>query len=911
MGIVIKSIGPKTGAGTGSISGDVLTVTAISSGSLDKGQNVSIAGTANAAKIIERLTGLGGTGTYRLDAALTVGSASFTAARDFAALSNWATALPASTVADGNTQVAEIYNDGEYVLTTPWLSIAEGRVITSPECCLIVRPAAGHGFNRHADRLTNRLAYDPSKGVAVNINAAVSAFPTFVDNLIIEGIQFNCNTSSGTSNSSLQGANSVLRNCLIDIFLSNASHIGFQARSNARAENVLLIVRGNNAVNAAMSGYRGAKFINCTVVRPSNYTVGGRAFGGDLAGTVEITNCLTFGFSTHAAGFNTAVITGSNNMTSAASSVIPGDFVGAVAADNFIVPANTGNLGDFRLKTGAPAINKGIANALTEFDILGTYRRTPDIGAYEAPEPADAILLIGPDSGDSQTIAEFTISKNGAYGSDISVTISDGSNGSFIPAATATIPATAQSVTIRYAPGSAGAKQITVTNNAGLTNPAVKTYTVTAPLPSGQVTSQPAPNGQQLVISFSTTGSPTSGTARLDPDPTDPAGAVEVDGEIILTSGGGTATFENISAGKYIFVGRVTNSGGTANITGAQPVTILGLDGGGTPIEGNNGDPDTPVVTFIVISPDNVTITDGSAVQFMATVFGENDPPLDVTWTASIGGIDETGLFTPPTATSPPQTAQIRATSVFDPSRYGTAVATILVQPQIPTVTGVTVSPASITIAGGEMLQLEAVVNGENNPSQNVTWSATAGSITSDGIFTAPMTNQTQQVITVTATSVVDPSKSGVSSITVPAMVAPVVTGVVVAPEGANLISFSTLQFSAVVVGENSPPQSVTWSSNDGDITQSGLFTAPDVDEEQDVIVTATSTFDQSKSDSVIVTITPLPDVVYELEAESPSVIERTGTGGRVRIVLTFVDTPAPAGRTVNIGGASTTITSN
>lgn len=863
MGIVIKSVGPRTGAGSGSISGNVLTVTAISSGSLDVGQNISIAGTTNAATITEKLTGTGGTGTYRLSTSLSVGSASFTAARDYASISAWRDALPVDLVADGNAQVAEVYNDGEYVISSgSWLSIAEGSIVTSAECCLVVRPAADHGFNRHADRLTSRMTYDPSKGVAVNVTTSSPVCAVYVDNFTIEGIQLRSATSSGSSGNGVQGTNSVIRNCIFSGNLSNVAHTAFQLRYGARAENTLFILRGNIAANNFIGGYRGAKLANCTVVRPSNYTVGGRAIGSDLAGTLEVINCLTSGFSSHVGVFNGATVSGSNNMTSSASSIIAGDIVSAVPTDVFVNPSNTESLDDFRLKSNSPAINKGKANVLTEFDILGTYRRTPDIGAYEAPEPADALLLIGPDGGDTQTLAEFTITKNGAYGSDISVTISDGSNGNFIPAATATIPAAAQSVTIRYAPGSAGAKQITVTNNAGLTNPAAKTYTVTVPLPSGQVTSQPAPNGQQMVISFSTTGSPTSGTARLNPDPADPAGAVELDGVVSLTNGGGTATFENIPAGNYIPRITITNSGGTANVTGAQPVKILGLDGGGTVSNGEDETPDTPTVTFIVISPDQATSTNGATVQLTATVFGQNDPPTDVTWTASIGTIDSNGLFTPPAATGTAQTAQVRATSVFDPTRYGTAVVTVAAQAQGPTVSEVTIEPDSGDLTGGATLQFTATVEGANNPSQAVTWSATAGTITSGGLFTAPAATLVVQNITVTATSVLDPTKSAAAALTVAATVLPIVTGVTVSPSTATVAGGATLQLAAAVFGLNSPSQNVTWSASAGSISALGLFTAPAATQvDRTIAITATSVQDSTKSGSASVLI---PAIVFE-----------------------------------------------
>lgn len=50
--------------------------------------------------------------------------------------------------------------------------------------------------------------------------------------------------------------------------------------------------------------------------------------------------------------------------------------------------------------------------------------------------------------------------------------------------------------------------------------------------------------------------------------------------------------------------------------------------------------------------------------------------------------------------------------------------------------------------------------------------------------------------------------------------------------------------------------------------------------------------------------------IVYELQAVEPSYIYRYCTSNRLRLVLNFTDAPAPRGRTIVMGGASTTITS-
>jgi uncharacterized protein YjdB len=86
-----------------------------------------------------------------------------------------------------------------------------------------------------------------------------------------------------------------------------------------------------------------------------------------------------------------------------------------------------------------------------------------------------------------------------------------------------------------------------------------------------------------------------------------------------------------------------------------------------------------------------------------------------------------------------------------------------------PTVTGVTVSPSTANVAGSANQTFTATVTGTNSPSQSVTWSASAGSITSGGVFTAPAATGSTQTITVTATSVQDGATTGTATVTVAA----------------------------------------------------------------------------------------------------------------------------------------------
>lgn len=228
----------------------------------------------------------------------------------------------------------------------------------------------------------------------------------------------------------------------------------------------------------------------------------------------------------------------------------------------------------------------------------------------------------------------------------------------------------------------------------------------------------------------------------------------------------------------------------------------------------------------------------------------------------------------------------------------------------VATVTGVTVSPATATGS----TTFSATVQGTNSPSQSVTWSASAGSITSGGVFTAPAATGSVQSITITATSVLDNTKSGTATVTIAAASA-TVTSVVVSPSSVSMNGGATQQFNSTVNGSNSPPQTVTWSASIGSITSSGLYTAPAATQgAQTATITATSTFNTQRSGTASVTIAALPvdpeiPEVQELLALAPSVIKRTSSSEALRLILNFIDTPAPPERTIVLGGRSRTIT--
>ena len=89
-----------------------------------------------------------------------------------------------------------------------------------------------------------------------------------------------------------------------------------------------------------------------------------------------------------------------------------------------------------------------------------------------------------------------------------------------------------------------------------------------------------------------------------------------------------------------------------------------------------------------------------------------------------------------------------------------------------PTVTSVTVDPATDTVAKGAQATFTATVEGTGLVEKLVTWSVTGGASTNtkidaDGILTVGA-DETAASLTVTATSVANNTKTGTATVTVP-----------------------------------------------------------------------------------------------------------------------------------------------
>jgi hypothetical protein len=246
----------------------------------------------------------------------------------------------------------------------------------------------------------------------------------------------------------------------------------------------------------------------------------------------------------------------------------------------------------------------------------------------------------------------------------------------------------------------------------------------------------------------------------------------------------------------------------------------------------------------VAVEPGDAQVVPGGTVRFGAAVTGSAD--TTVAWTVdepSGGSVDATGLYTAPGSTG---TFHVRATARADAAAQGVASVTVTPTPTI----AVAVTPRTPTVTTGGTIAFSATVTGTAN--QGVTWAvqeaAGCGSITAGGTYTAPGAAATCHVV---ATSVADPTKSDVATITV-AVPQPVT--VAVSPATASVDGCRTVSFTATVTGTTD--RRVTWSVQEaasGTISSSGVYTAPNGVGTAHVV--ATSMADPTKSATALVTV--------------------------------------------------------
>jgi hypothetical protein len=177
----------------------------------------------------------------------------------------------------------------------------------------------------------------------------------------------------------------------------------------------------------------------------------------------------------------------------------------------------------------------------------------------------------------------------------------------------------------------------------------------------------------------------------------------------------------------------------------------------------------------VTVTPSSANVTVNATKQFSVSVANSTDQTVAWAVNGTVGGnssagwISATGLYTAPAAV-PSSIVTIQAISHAMSSAIGIAAVTII--PSAPPMS-VTVSPSTASLHVGQTKQFSAVV--QNSTNQSVTWkvngitggSALMGTISANGLYTAPPSVPSPNRLTVTAASAVDPNAFGSATVTV------------------------------------------------------------------------------------------------------------------------------------------------
>jgi hypothetical protein len=221
--------------------------------------------------------------------------------------------------------------------------------------------------------------------------------------------------------------------------------------------------------------------------------------------------------------------------------------------------------------------------------------------------------------------------------------------------------------------------------------------------------------------------------------------------------------------------------------------------------------------------------------------------------------------------------------------------------PPPPPAIGVTVTPTSGSVLLGNSKTFIATVT--NTTDTSVSWSvngipngsASTGTITTGGIYTAPGDLPSPAIVQVTATSQADSTKFATALLTITSDIA-----LSIAPPSASVELGATQAFHAAIISVGHPDTSVRWSLTGsacpaacGSVDLSGNYTAPGIlPSTATAMLTAQSVADPSKQAAAPITITSN----FTLQVTAPQSVP---AGGTATIVATMTPVPGSNPSTV------------
>ncbi|HKM80200.1 MAG TPA: hypothetical protein VJY15_04490 [Candidatus Acidoferrum sp.] len=280
------------------------------------------------------------------------------------------------------------------------------------------------------------------------------------------------------------------------------------------------------------------------------------------------------------------------------------------------------------------------------------------------------------------------------------------------------------------------------------------------------------------------------------------------------------------------------------------------------------------------MTPNPGTVLLGETLAFTASVSNSTD--TSVFWSVNgitggspqAGTISADGVYTAPADLPPGGTVQVTATSHADSSKFASVDVTVFSD------ITVSLSPGTVNVELGAVQAFHASISSDGKPDPTIRWSLSGsscpnscGSVGANGNYTAPQILPGNASVTLTATSVADPSKQNSAGVlitsnfslqlTAPATVQPGVTAALVATmtpvPGSN--PSSALSWSLSGTGCSGSACGIltvttTQSAGGNSIANTANYTAPAAVPQPDTVtVTVTPQADPTKAQQANITI--------------------------------------------------------
>jgi Polysaccharide lyase len=255
-------------------------------------------------------------------------------------------------------------------------------------------------------------------------------------------------------------------------------------------------------------------------------------------------------------------------------------------------------------------------------------------------------------------------------------------------------------------------------------------------------------------------------------------------------------------------------------------------------------------VVSVAVAPETTAVNTGASNRFNATATlsdGTTTSP-SLSWTATGGTVDQTGLYTAGRTSGTYQVIAAAANGVAD-------TADVTVASNTPTPVRVTLSPGTTTLVlGSSTTSVQFTLLGKASDGTTVgvspVFAATGGSITPAGLYSAGQTAGSYRVIaTDQGTGLADTAAVTIAPATI------TVQSFSVSPATISLTSGKTQQFAASATMSDGSTRAVAaaWSATGGSIASSGLYTAGQTAGSYRVIASDTAS---GRADTAAVTIT-------------------------------------------------------